>query len=145
MKHALLLATLLVVTGCGLFMRPDPISFRSYELKGLSYEEGVSLVYDVTRRFLLERFGGIGLTWDPVTRNISVDDVHDGRRRLRLRIHIEPDGSDLNVEMLALVEHLSSGGSEGVGWTAPMQDVPLEEALYAAFVAELLARGDGSS
>ena len=53
MKHALMIATLVLATGCGLVMRPDPIGFRTYELQDISYEEGVSLVYGVTRQFLL--------------------------------------------------------------------------------------------
>lgn len=144
MRHMLLTAMLVLATGCGLFLRPDPIGFRTYELNQISYEEGVSLVYDVTRRFVIERFGGIGLTWDPVSRNLVVDDVVEGRRRMRLHIHLEPAGDVLTVEMFALVEQLAGGGVEGVGWINPMQDVPLEEALYKAYVAELLARRDGS-
>jgi hypothetical protein len=143
MKHALLIATLVFATGCGL-VPPDPIGFRTYALRDVGYEEGVSLVYDVTREFVLDRFGGIGITWDPVSRNILVDEVHDGRRRMKLYIHLEPDGPDLNVEMFALVETLSTDGGEDVGWSSPMQDVPLEEALYQACVAELLARRDGA-
>jgi len=142
MRQALLIATLVLATGCGLVMRPDPIGFRTYELRNVSYEEGVSLVYGVTRQFVMDRYGGIGMTWDPVSRNILVDEVHDGRRRMKLYIHLEPDGPDLKVEMFALVETLASDVGEAIGWGEPRQDVPLEEALFQAYVAELLARRD---
>lgn|GEM_PF-2157363 len=135
------LACLLLLAGCGL-LPPDPIGFRTYPLKDTSIEEAVVVVNDVTRRFALERFGGIGISWDAGTRNLALDPVFDGRRRMKLFIHVEPAGADTNVEMFALVEHLSADVSK-VGWTDAMQDVPLEEALYQAYIAELVARREG--
>jgi hypothetical protein len=135
-------ACLLLLAACGL-VPPDPIGFRSYPLKDTALDEAIVVVNDVTRRFALERFGGIGLAWDPLTRNLVLDPVFDGRRRMKLFIHVEPAGADTNVEMFALVEHLHADANT-VGWTEPMQDVPLEEALYQAYVAELVARREAA-
>ena len=138
MHRLLLLACVLLLAGCGL-IPPDPIGFRTYPLRDTSFEEAVVLVHDVTRRHALDHFGGIGLAWDPASANLVMDPVYDGRRRLRLHIHLERAGADVNVEMFALVERLRADAAK-VGWTDPMQDVPLEEDLYAAFIAELVTR-----
>ena len=61
---------------------------------------------------------------------------------MKLYIHFTPADRDLNVEMFALVETLASGGTSGVGWVNPMQDVPLEEDLFKDCVAALLASRD---
>ena len=133
---------LLLLAGCGL-VPADPIGFRKYPLQKTSYAEAAVVVNDVTRAFALQHWGGIGITWDAASRNLTVDPVYDGRRRMRLYIHLEPDGDGVNVEMFALVETLTSNVAE-VGWVDPMQDVPLEQKLYDAIVAELVARRGGS-
>lgn len=133
---------LLLLAGCGL-VPADPIGFRKYPLERTSYAEAAAVVNDVTRAFALQHWGGIGITWDPATRNLMVDPVYDGRRRMRLYIHLEPSGNDVNVEMFALVETLTSDVAQ-VGWVDAMQDVPLEQKLYDAFVAELVARRGGT-
>jgi hypothetical protein len=143
MPRPVLIACALLLAACGL-VPPDPIGFRTYVLEDTPYEEAVVLVNDVTRRFALERFGGIGLAWDPASANLVMDPIYDGRRRLRLHIHLERAGPDVEVEMFALVEHLRTDISK-VGWTDAMQDVPLEEDLYAALVAELVARRGGGA
>jgi hypothetical protein len=135
-------ACLLLLAGCGL-IPPDPIGFRPYPLLDTSVEEAVVVVNDVTRRFAIERFGGIGMAWDPELRNLVLDPVFNGRQRMRLHIHVEPDGADTVVEMFALVEELRTDMAK-VGWTDPKQDVLLEEKLYQAFVAELVARREGA-
>jgi hypothetical protein len=133
------LALVLALSGCGLFSRQDPIGFRNYPLRDVSYAEAISIVQTATRDVCTERFGGVTLTWFPETGNLTVDPIVAGSRRLRLYIHVQPDGDGVNVEMFALVEHLVSGGHD-IGYTQPMQDVPFEETLAAAFVAELLRR-----
>ncbi len=139
-----LLAALLLPAGCGLFMRPDPIGFRSYPLRGVGYDEAVDLVRDVTRRYTTERFGGVTITWDAPQGNLTVDPIYSGNRRLRLFLHLRPAGSDVELEIFALVEHLDPD-EPGIVYTLPMQDVPLEETLYDALLAELLARRVGGS
>lgn len=132
----------LLLTGCGL-LPADPIGFRTYPLKDTPIEEAVVVVNDVTRRFAVEHWGGIGMAWDPEARNLVLDPVFNGRQRMRLHIHVEPSGADTNVEMFALVEDLRTDAAK-VGWTDAKQDVPLEEALYQAYIAELVARREGS-
>ncbi len=132
----------LLLAACGL-IPPDPIGFRTYPLKDTPLDEAIVVVNDVTKRFAVERFGGIGVTWDPRTRNLVLDPVFNGRQRMRLHIHVEPAGPDTNVEMFALVEHLRADMAK-VGWTDAMQDVPLEEILYQAYIAELVARREGA-
>jgi hypothetical protein len=139
LRSALLLAVLAALPGCGLFVRPDPIDFRSYPLEGVEYAEAVSIVQTVTRDVCTQLFGGVTLTWFPETGNLTVDPVHAGSRRLRLYIHLEPSGSGVDVQMLALVDALATGGQD-IGYSEPMQDVPLEEQLAQAYVAELLRR-----
>jgi hypothetical protein len=134
----LLLLAVLLLAGCGL-VPEDPIGFRTYPLKDITLPDAAQVVHDTTRAFALEHFGGIGMSWDPMTRNLVLDPVYDGRRRLRLYIHLEEAGADVNVEMFAVVETLRSDAG-AVGWTEPMQDVPLEERLYQAYVAALVAR-----
>ena len=138
MPKTLRLAALLLLAACGLFP-PDPIGFREYPLRDTPVDEAIVVVNDVTRRFAVERWGGIGLTWDPQSRNLVLDPVFNGRQRMRLHIHVEPAGMDTIVEMFALVEELHTDAA-AVGWTDPKQDVPLEEMLYQAYVAELVAR-----
>ena len=146
LSRALLLGALLAFAlpcaGCGLLMRPDPIGFRTYTLKNCSYDDAVAVVHDTTRQYALARFGGVGLTWDAPQGNLTLDPVYDGQRRMKLYLHLSPTGKDVNVEIFALVETLSGGGGSGVGWVNPMQDVPLEEDLFGACVAALLARRD---
>jgi hypothetical protein len=137
------IACVLLLAGCGL-LPPEPIGFRTYPLEDTAWEEAVVLVNDVTRRFALDHFGGIAIAWDPATANLVMDPIYDGKRRLRLHIHLERAGPDVHVEMFALVEHLRTDISK-VGWTDAMQDVPLEEELYAALVAELVARRGGGA
>jgi hypothetical protein len=134
---------LLLFVGCGLLPQ-DPIGFRSYPLQGVDYAEAVSIVQTATRDVCTERFGGVTLTWFPEDGNLTVDPIFAGNRRLRLYIHVEPAGSGVNVEMFALVDHLLSG-THAIGFTEPMQDVPLEETLAEAFVAELLRRREAGS
>jgi hypothetical protein len=141
MKMLARLACVLLLGGCGL-IPPEPIGFRTYPLRDTSYEEAVVVVHDVTRRFAVERWGGITLTWDPTTRNLVLDPIFRSRERMRLHIHLEPAGPDVNVEMFALVETLRTDAAK-VGWSDPMQDVPLEERLYAAYVEELVTRRGG--
>jgi hypothetical protein len=133
---------LLLLAGCGL-VPPDPIGFRSYPLRDVTYADAVSVVTDVTRQFALSHWGGIGISWDPTSRNLSVDPVFKNTKRMKLYLHFEPAGTDVNVEMFALVETLQSDVGK-VGWVEPMQDTPLEEQLYKAYVAELVARRGGT-
>jgi hypothetical protein len=139
LRSAVVLAVLGALPGCGLFARPEPIDFRSYPLEGVEYAEAVSIVQTVTRDVCTQLFGGVTLTWFPETGNLTVDPVHAGSRRLRLYIHLEPSASGVDVQMLALVDALATGGRD-IGYSEPMQDVPLEEQLAQAYVAELLRR-----
>jgi hypothetical protein len=132
----------LVLTGCGL-LPGDEVGFRTYPLKDTTLPEAAQVVNDTTRVFALDHFGGIGMSWDPVDHNLVLDPVYDGQRRMRLYIHLEPEGADVNVEMFALVETLHSDAG-AVGWSDPQQDVPLEEQLYQAFIAALVARRGGA-
>lgn len=142
MPVALRLAVLLLLGACGL-VPPEPIGFRSYPLRDVSYEEAAVIVHDVTRRFAVEHWGGVTLAWDPASGNLALDPIYRPQQRLRLYLHLEPAGPDVQVEMFALVETLRADAAK-VGWTDPKQDVPLEERLYAAFVAELVARRGGA-
>ena len=130
---------MLALSGCGLFSRQDPIGFRSYPLEGVDYAQAVSIVQTATRDVCTDLFGGVTLTWFPETGNLTVDPIFAGNRRLRLYIHMEPAGKGVDVELFALVDHLAPGG-QAIGYTRPMQDVPFEETLSRAFVAELLRR-----
>jgi hypothetical protein len=134
-----LAAVLGATSGCGLFTRSDPIGFRTYVLEGVAYEEAASIVHEVTRTEANRLFGGVGLVWDPELGNLELDPIYDGQRRLRLFIHLAPAGDDVNVEMFALVDHLEIS-RESVGYGQPMQDVPLEEQLFQAYVTELQRR-----
>ena len=139
-----LLASLavLLLSGCGL-LPGDDIGFRSYPLKDTTLPEAAQIVNDVTRTFALDHFGGIGMAWDPVEHNLVLDPVYDGRR---LEVDVQPHapaGSDTTVEMFALVEQLRSDAG-AVGWTDPLQDVPLEEQLYQAYIAAIVARRGGT-
>jgi hypothetical protein len=138
---ALVLAALAASSGCGLFQREQPIGFRSYKLEGVEYAEAASIVHDVTRQQANLLFGGVTLTWDEALGNLQLEPIYDGSRRLSLYIHLAPSGSDVNVEMFALVETLSISGTD-VGYGEPMQDVPLEERLFKAYVTELSRRRD---
>ena len=138
---ALLLLAPGLATGCGLFARDDSIGFRTYTLEGIGYDEAASIVNDVTRQLANQLFGGVTLTWDPAQGNLQLDPIYDGQRRLRLYIHITPDGDDVDVEMFALVDHLRVDASK-VGYDEPQQDVPLEEKLFQAYVTELTRRRD---
>ena len=139
---ALLLAVPGLAAGCGLFQRADPIGFRTYTLEDVAYDEAASIVHDVTKTQANQLFGGVSLVWDAEQGNLQLDPVYDGRRRLRLYIHLEPAGPDVDVEMFALVEHLKLDATQ-VGYGEPMQDVPLEEKLFQAYVTELSRRRDG--
>ena len=139
---ALLLLASGLATGCGLFERATPIGFRTYTLEGVGYDEAVSVVRDVTRQEANELFGGVALTWDEEQGNLQLDPIYDGRRRLRLYIHLEPAGTDVDVEMFALVDHLEVEATH-VGYGQMQQDVPREEKLFQAYVTELSRRRDG--
>src|SRR5262245_30275998 len=145
LRAALLSAVL--AASCGLVNQPDPIGFNSYPLQDCSYDTAVELVHEVTRKFATERFGGIGMTWDPVQSNLTLDPVYSGPRRLRLYIHIVPKAPDVDIEMFALVETMARGGPQSFGWTDPMQDEPLEKQLSEAYVAALneIQRPEGSA
>ena len=138
-RGLLLAAALGAVSGCGLFQHADPIGFRTYVLEGVGYDEAAAIVQDVTRAESTRLFGGVTMEWDPAMGNLALDPVYDGQRRMSLFIHIVPAGADVNVEMFALVEHLEVSASN-VGYGEPMQDVPLEEKLFQAYVAELQRR-----
>jgi hypothetical protein len=131
----------LMLAGCGL-LPSDPLGFRTYPLKDTTLPEAAQVVNDATRIFALDHFGGIGMAWDPVEHNLVLDPVYDGTRRMKLYIHLEPVGPDVNVEMFALVETLRSDAG-AVGWGDPMQDVHLEEQLYQTYIAALVARRGG--
>jgi len=133
----------LLLAGCGL-LPPPPIGFRSYPLRDVTLTEASEVVDTVTRRIALERWGGVGLTWSDGNTRLVVDPIYDGQRRLRLHLELSALGADVDVQIFALVEHLQLGGAR-VGWTQPMQDVPLEELLYEEFVAELVARRAGAA
>lgn len=138
---ALVLAALAGAPGCGLFQHDEPIGFRTYKLEGIDFAEAGSIVHEVTRRQATQLFGGVTLTWDEAQGNLELEPVYDGQRRLRLYIHLSPAGSDVNVEMFALVDFLAISGTQ-IGYGAPMQDVPLEEQLFKAYVTELSRRRD---
>jgi hypothetical protein len=143
-SRALLGLLLVASAGCGLLMQPDPIGFRTYVLKDVDYEQAVSIVREITRDEANRLFGGVGLTWDPRQGNLTMDPVYDSTRRLRLYVRLTPVPPDVHVEMFALVDHLQSS-TTGVGYTRPMQDVPFEEMLFDAYVAELLQRRESGS
>ncbi|MHC5210344.1 MAG: hypothetical protein ACYTG2_06475 [Planctomycetota bacterium] len=143
MLTRLALAGMLALAGCGLFLRQDPIGFRSYPLENVGYADAVSIVQTATRDVCTELFGGVTLTWSPESGNLTVDPIFAGNRRLRLYIHLEPAGTGVDVELFALVDHLSPGG-QSIGYTQPMQDVPLEKKLSEAYVAELLRRREAA-
>lgn len=138
---ALVLPLLCTASGCGLFGTKEEIGFRTYTLEGVGYDEAASIVHDVTRQQANQLFGGVTLTWDPAQGNLQLDPIYDGQRRLRLYIHLVPAGADVDVEMFALVDHLSVDATK-VGYDAPQQDVPLEEKLFQAYVTELSRRRD---
>ena len=138
---ALALVALSGATGCGLFSHEDPIGFRTYKLEGVEYAEAASIVHQVTRQQANVLFGGVTLTWDETQGNLELEPIYDGQRRLRLYIHLAPAGPDVNVEMFALVDFLSISGTQ-IGYVDAMQDVPLEEQLFKAYVTELSRRRD---
>jgi hypothetical protein len=145
MHRLLLLACLLLcgggLPGCGLLTREEPISFRTYTLENVSYDEGVDVVREALRRYAVGHFGGVGITEDPPNANLMLDPVIDGRRRMKFYVHFVERPPHLDVEMLALVDHLEAGTDGGsVGWVRKMMDVPLEEDVYRAAIQELLAR-----
>ncbi len=131
---------LLTGAGCGLFS--EDIGWRAYPLRGIAVDDATELVRDVVRTFCTERFGGVEIEWDATLRNLRVDGIHDDERELRLRLHIEPAEDGVDVEMLALVYNLVPGKPPKV-WGDPKQDVPLEELLYDAMLAEYLERRTG--
>ncbi len=142
---ACLLLAVTALPGCGLFSHEDPVGFRTYTLKNVGYGEGIEIVNDAVRRYAVQHFGGIGISLDVEAGNLTLDPVYEGRRRMRLYIHVVPNPPDLDVEMLALVEHLEMGATGGeVGWLKPMMDVLLEEDIYQAIIQELLARSDAT-
>ena len=132
------LCALLLASGCALLSPPEPVGFRSYVLRDVSLDEACALVREVTRREANDLFGGVGITWDGRLRNLSLDPIYAGSRRMSLFVHLEADGPDVDVQLFALVETLQPGAAPA--WGQPQQDVPLEERLYRAYVAELLAR-----
>lgn len=139
------LILVLACTGCGLLPSPG-IEFRTYPIEAISTDEGIELVRTVTTRFLTERFGGVSITWDEELRNLKADDIYDvSNRKLTLYIHIAPrPGGGVDVEMMALVESLTSG-KPGQVYGIPQQDVYFEELLHNAMLAEYLERrGTGS-
>jgi len=131
----------LLVTGCGLLFPPEPVGFREYELRGVSYEEAQSIVRQVTARVFAERFGGgFSIDWDDEQRNLKVSPVYDASRRLLMYIHLVPGDGATTVEMLALVEHIVDESDPAAMWGEPKQDVYFEQTLYDAFLVELLER-----
>ncbi len=134
-RSCLLLAVTALLGGCLLF--EPQIGWRSYSIEEIEYDEGVELVRRVTTRFMTERFGGLGMEWDPELGNLEVDPVYDDTRRLRLRIHLEEREWGIDVEMFAVVHHLVPG-APGQIWGKTQQDVPLEEMLYDALLTEYL-------
>jgi hypothetical protein len=132
------LASLLLVAACGL-VPPDPIGFRTYVLKDTSAVDAFSVVNDVTRKFALDHWGGVFISSDATARNFKLGPVEDGTRRMTLYVHVDPAGADSNVEMFAVVETLKSEAGK-IGWVEPMQDIPLQEQLYQAYVDALVAR-----
>jgi hypothetical protein len=143
--RALLLACALLVLGgapgCLLFAPPDPVNFRTYTLEGVGLDEGVEVVREALRDYAVPRFGGgIGISWDAELLNMALDPVYAGNRRMKLYIHFVPREDDLDLEILALVEHLEESEGGQPGWVRPMMDVPLEEDFFQACVNELLAR-----
>ena len=129
---------LLLLAGCGL-IPPDPIGFRTYVLKDTSAAEAWDVVNDVTRKFALDHWGGVFISPDESTRNLKIGPVEGRGQRMTLYVHVDPAGADANVEMFALVETLSADAGK-VGWINPMQDVPLQEKLYQAYIDALVAR-----
>ena len=140
LRAALLLAVLACLPGCMLF--EEQVDFRSYPMRQIGYAQAVELVREVTGRFCTERFGGVGITWDAEGRNLVVDEVYDGRRRLKLYVHLEPVADGVDIELLALVHTLQSGG--GALWGEPQKDVTLEQMLYDAYLAAWLDLRSGA-
>ncbi len=140
-RALVLLSFALTLTSCGLVTSPEPVDFTSYSLGDVPIDEASDIVQTVTRRFSVERFGGLEFTWDPTTRNLSLDPVYDATRRMTLFVHVEraPDATETNAEILALVETLLAGIAN-VEWGEPKKDVYLEELLYQAYVDEILTR-----
>ena len=138
---ALSLAALCGASGCGLFEHQDELGFRTYKLEGVQLAEAASIVHDVTREQANALFGGVTLTWDESEGNLELEPVYDGQRRLRLYIHLAASGADVNVEMFALVDHLEVSATQ-IGYGGSMQDIPLEEKLFKAYVTELSRRRD---
>ncbi len=137
---ALLTLTAALTASCGLFS--EGIGWRSYPLRQIETAEAIELVRDVVRDFCTQRFGGVGIEWDAELRNLRVADINEGERRLSLRLHIEPADDGVDVEMFALVQTLVPGTPPRI-WGNPQQDVPLEELLYEAILAEYLERRAG--
>jgi len=132
----------LLALGCGL-LPAEPLAFREYPLKDVSYAEAVDVVRTVTKRTFAERFGGgFSIEWDDEAGNLAVSPIEIGGRRLRMHIHLEERGRDAVVEMFALVDRLQEGSVPS--WGEHQQDVPFEEMLYEAYLVELLERrGEG--
>lgn len=137
---ALLLLLLCGASGCGLFSR-DELRFRAYKLEGVGLAEAESIVREVTREQANTLFGGVTMIWDETEANLELEPIYDGNRRLRLYIHLAPEGADVNVEMFALVDHLEIT-TTSIEYGEPMQDIPLEEKLFKAYVTELSRRRD---
>ena len=138
----LLLSTL----SCGLMFPPEPIDFREYPLPNVGYAEGVDIVREVTRREFTRLFGGgFSEDWDAENGNLLISPIEEPRRRLRMHVHVRDDARGTVVEMLALVEHLDDNLKSGRLWSDPKMDIPLEEVLYDAFLAEMLRRRGVSS
>ena len=72
--------------------------------------------------------------------NLTISPIEEPRRRLRMHVHVEAASDGTLVEMLALVEHLDANLESGRLWARPMMDIPLEEKLHEAYLAEMLRR-----
>lgn len=142
-RCALLLSLLLAGSGCGLLFPPEPIDFHDYPLPDVSYEESVELVREVTRAEFTRLFGGgFSIDWDPESRNLVVSPIQEPSRRLRMHLHLRPEGDGTVVEMLALVEFLDENLTDGKLWGSPKMDRHLEQKLYDAYLAELVRRSE---
>lgn len=133
-----LLALLLAapaLPGCMLF--EERVNFRTYELRQIEYDQAVALVREVTGRFCTDLFGGVGITWDAEARNLTVDEIYEGNRRMKLYVHLEPVSDGVDVELLALVHTLQGGGGPDL-WGEPQKDVTLEQMLYDAYLSAWL-------
>lgn len=128
----------LLAASCGL-IPPDPIDFRTYPLVDTPYAEAVDLVRTVTHdRFTALFGGGFSMVWDGERGNLTAGPIEADQRRMTLHVTLLPRGADTDVEMLALVEHMTRKDTGMFDWGDPKQDIHFEERLYQAFLAAQL-------